>query len=363
MHPPQRTGFAVCVAIVATLALAACDRSSPGTTATEAQEGLRVASFGGSFQETLDRETVQPIARTLGLHARVEAYGGEYDRLDATIRNDTNTYDLVHVETRFLHQGARDQVLAPIDWTTVDRSAFVDGATHPHGVALLAWALVLAWNEDRLPAQVAHPSTWKDLFDTAKYPGPRALRNSPEGNLEMALLADGVPADEIYTGTPEGSMDVERALKKLDTIRDSISWWESGAELEQKLASSAAIAAAWNGRVTHLKHAGKLPLAWTFAGGINQFDWWVIPANSDRKADAMKFLAATAAGAGQAAIAREYGYGPVSQAVLASMPPDLQAETSSAEANAKLGIAFNGKWWAENTKVVTERWNRWRLGD
>ena len=348
-------------ALLVAFGLAACERDSQQAPPPASTRALRFASFGGSFQEALEREYVQPIAEGLQIEAQVEAYGADYDRLVATIRNESNPYDLVHVETRFLHQGARDRLLEPIDWNALDRSAFVDGAADPHGVALLSWSLVLSWNASRLPDPSTPPSTWEDLFDTNRFPGPRALRNSPEGNLELALLADGVPGNQIYTSGPDGSMDVERALNKLGTIRDSISWWETGAELEQKLASSAAIAAAWNGRVAHLKHAGNLPVGWTFTGSINQFDWWVIPINSDKKESAIRFLAATAGGEGQIAIAKEFGYGPVSRSVLAMMPAELRAETPSAEDNARLGVTFDGEWWALNTKVVSARWNRWRL--
>ncbi len=327
-------------------------------TTAAAEPQLRLASFGGSFQETLDNKLVQPIAKKLGIRAVVETYGGEYDRLAATIKNGSNTYDLVHVETRFLIQGGRQGLLAPIDWQIVNRDAFVEGATNEFGVGLLSWSLVLSWNSNRLPPGTPPPASWKDFFDTSKYPGPRALRNTPEGNLEIALLADGVSPDELY----RNGLDVKRALAKLSTIKDMITWWGSGAELEQKLTSSAALAAAWNGRVAHLKHATKAPVGWSYNGSVNQFDWWVIPANAPHKALAMKFLAATAEGTGQLDIAKAFGYGPVAKTALEAMDPALRAETPSAPENARLGVTFDGDWWATHTTEVTAEWNRWRLG-
>lgn len=338
--------------------LAGCGKAkAPG--AGEAQPQLRLASFGGSFQETLDRSVIQPIAKKLGVQAKVDAYGGEYDRLTATIKDGTNPYDLVHVETRFLIQGGAKGLLAPIDWTVVPKSDFVQGATSQYGVGLLSWSLVLAWNTQRLPAGVPPPTTWAGFFNTKKYPGPRALRNTPEGNLEIALLADGVPKADLY----KGGLDVTRALKKLDTLKASITWWSTGAELEQKLTSSAVLAAAWNGRVAHLKHAAKVPVGWTYNGSINQFDWWVVPVNSPHKALAMRFLAATANGTGQLEIAKEFGYGPVAKVALEAMPADLRAETPSAPENSRLGVPFDGAWWAGHITDVMARWNRWRLGE
>ena len=61
-----------------------------------------------------------------------------------------------------------------------------------------------------------------DLFDLQKFPGKRALRKNPFVNLEWALIADGVPTEDVYKvlGTPEG---VDRAFAKLDTHQDRTS--------------------------------------------------------------------------------------------------------------------------------------------
>jgi len=71
-----------------------------------------------------------------------------------------------------------------------------------------------------------------DFFNTKKFPGKRGLRKSPKANLEMALVADGVAAADVYDvlATSEG---VDRAFAKLDSIKDSVVWWESGAQPPQ----------------------------------------------------------------------------------------------------------------------------------
>jgi putative spermidine/putrescine transport system substrate-binding protein len=338
------------------LAAAAISTACGGGTRESDPATLRLASFGGSFQEALDREVVQPIAGELGVSAVVEAYSGEYDRLAATIRNGTNTWDLVHVETVFLEQGRRESLTLPIDWSVVDRSAFVEGAAQSHGIAALAWSLALAWNSTRLPSGVPPPQSWADFFDVKRYPGPRCLRRVPDGNLELALLADGLPPGGVYNG----GLDVARALKKLGTIKPNISWWSSGAELEQKLSSTCALAAAWNGRVLNLKNQGA-PVDLTYAGAIHQYDWWVIPANAPNAAAAQRFLAAFSRATGQVAIARQFGYGPVSRGLLRDIPADLLAVTPSAPENAAAGIQFDGAWWGGAYATVTEQWNQWLI--
>ena len=67
-------------------------------------------------------------------------------------------------------------------------------------------------------------------------------------NLEWALMADGVAPADVYKvlGTDEG---VDRAFKKLDTIKKDIVWWEAGAQGPQLLADGQVVfATSWNGR-------------------------------------------------------------------------------------------------------------------
>lgn len=332
-------------------------RENAGSAAESSKNTLHFASFGGSFQTDLFKMVITPICKEIDAACRIDTYGGEYDHLAATIKNGTNPFDLVHVETRFLIQGGKRGLLTPIDWDEVDGNKLVPGARNPYGVGLLAWSLVLAWNQARIPSGMPPPSSWKDFFDVKKYPGPRAMRKTPEGNIELALLADGVPAKNLY----DKGLDVNRALQKLSTIRPYISWWSSGAELQQKLSNSCIMAAAWNGRVFDLRKAAGVPVDYTYADSINQFDWWVVPANSRHKNLAMKFLSIFVAGQGQAAIAENYGYGPVTSKVLDGIPLKVLNELPSYPANAKEGVSFDGEYWAQNEAAVQEKWNHWLL--
>lgn len=70
------------------------------------------------------------------------------------------------------------------------------------------------------------PSRWSDFWDTAQYPGPRALQDSPRGVLEIALIADGVPAARLYP------LDIDRAFRRLAEIRPYVSlWWTTEGEV------------------------------------------------------------------------------------------------------------------------------------
>ncbi len=74
------------------------------------------------------------------------------------------------------------------------------------------------------------PTTWADYFDTTKYPGKRGMYNGYYA-FTWALLADGVPIDQLFP------LDLERAARKLDTIKDDLVFWETGTQALELLSS------------------------------------------------------------------------------------------------------------------------------
>ncbi len=114
-------------------------------------------------------------------------------------------------------------------------------------VASLYWSSVYAYSATAIPGP--KPTTMADFFDLETFSGRRGMRRAPQVNLEWALIADGVPLDQVYAtlDTPEG---VERAFAKLETIKDEVIWWEAGAQPPQKLADGEMImTTAYNGRI------------------------------------------------------------------------------------------------------------------
>ena len=112
-----------------------------------------------------------------------------------------------------------------------------------HAVGSFYYSFVLGYNKDVLGDKAPKPGP---ICSTpTKFPGKRTFYKwSAPGVLEIALLADGVAADKLYP------LDLDRAFKKLDTIKDDIVWWGGGAQSQQLLASGEApLGLFWNGRV------------------------------------------------------------------------------------------------------------------
>ena len=98
-----------------------------------------------------------------------------------------------------------------------------------------------------------------DFFDLKKFPGNAAYKKTQNRSWKWPLFADGVAPGDIYDllGTPEG---VDRAFAKLDTIKDSVIWWEAGAQPPQLLADGEVVmTTAYNGRMFNAMIAENKP--------------------------------------------------------------------------------------------------------
>ena len=157
------------------------------------------------------------------------------------------------------------------------------------------------------------PTKIADLFDLKKFPGKRALQKDPFVNLEWALIADGVAVKDVYKvlGTPEG---VDRAFKKLDTIKKDVIWWEAGAQPPQLLADgSVVMTSSWNGRIYDAnKNSGKhFEIMWD-AQGLD-WDLWAIPKGDPRWTTPTSSSPLRARPAAQAEQTHWISYGPATR--------------------------------------------------
>ena len=135
----------------------------------------------------------------------------------------------------------------------------------------ITYGVVLAYNTDKTAGKV--PEGWADYFDTTKIPGKRGAWDYSEGGMfEFALMADGVAPKDLYP------LDLARATKKLDTIKDDIVFWKSGAESQELIGSGeVAMSMIWNGRGWSAKNIDKKPVEIQWNQQIVTADYLVVP--------------------------------------------------------------------------------------
>jgi putative spermidine/putrescine transport system substrate-binding protein len=331
--------------------------SSPGS--AQGPEQLVVTSWGGNLQEIQRIVYFQPFVKETGVKLVEDEWGGEMAKLRAMVQSGSPTWDVVEVSDAQLQIGCNEGLLEPIDFSKVGgKDRFVPEAVHECGVGTNASSAIIAYNGDRFPTNP--PTALKDFFDVARYPGPRALRKSPRFNMEMALLADGVPTTDVYKvlGTEEG---VTRAFKKLDQIKPHIKvWFTQWAEAIQLLADGeVAMTMNGNGRVwaAAAKDKKNLKIIWDNQGA--GYDFWSVVKGSKRGDLAMKFIAFASQDRTMTEFTKLFRYGPTLKSVVDRMPPEIGRDMPTATANMKTAYRVSASFWADHNDDYTVRFNAW----
>jgi putative spermidine/putrescine transport system substrate-binding protein len=317
--------------------------------ATAKADNLVFSSWGGTTQDAQRSAWASPFIAKTGTNVLQDG-PTDYGKLKAMVEAGQVTWDVVDVEGDYAAQAGKSGQLEKLDFSIIDKSKLDPRFVTDYSVGSFYYSFVIGCNVD---AVSACPKTWADLFDTAKFPGKRTFYKwSAPGVIEAALLADGVPADKLYP------LDLDRAFKKLDTIKSDIVWWSSGAQSQQLLASAEApFGSIWNGRMTALAASGiKTETSWK--QNITAADSLVVPKGAPNLEAAMKFIALATSADEQAKFAKATGYAPTNIDSAKLMDPEtaktLPDQQTASQVNANMA------YWADNRDAIGKRWYAWQ---
>lgn len=333
---------AVCVFVWAT-------RTNPNSPS----DHLVVVSYGGgAWQETHKSVFINPFKAISGVNADSVSWNAEYSKLKTDVASGRVPWDVVEVTSSIFVLGKRENIFERLD-EPLDMSQFVDGAIDPYGIANVYWATVLAVNGTKYPH--AAPTTWQDFWDVQRFPGARALYDDPRGNLEFALLADGVQARDLYP------LDVDRAFKSLDRIKPSVRvWWNDGSQPIQLLVTGqVAMSSAWNGRLFAARNDTP-NLQWSWDGAAIDLAWWVVPRGSKSLDQAKRFIWYASQPYPLAKQAQVVGYGPSNKESLQYVPNAVQELLPTQATNRARGFTVHADWWADHEVELQKKWMAWK---
>jgi putative spermidine/putrescine transport system substrate-binding protein len=211
------------------------------------------------------------------------------------------------------------------------------------------------------------PTSVCAVFDLEAYPGKRSLEKRPLNNVEWALLCDGVAQEDLYDVLSSDG-GIERALAKLDTIKDQVVWWAAAAESIQLLADGeVVIASSYNGRLFSTIVEQNQPIAMLWDYQVFDLDGWIIPTglSDERLARAKDYLYFATDTQRLADQAKYISYGParLSSAPLvgkhAELGIDMGPHMPTDPENAKHTILYNYEWWADNRDDVDAKFAAW----
>ena len=325
--------------------------TAPGARADE----ITVASGGGVYQDAQRAAFFEPTAKKLGITIN-EATTNGLPEIRVQVQSGSVAWDIANTASEECAIGSKEGLFEPLDRNIVKTDGIDPKLYGSDWTANLYYSTVLAWNTQTV-GDGPKPQTWADFFDTEKFPGDRAIYDHPRGNLEMALLADGVPADKLYP------LDVERAFKKLEQLKPHITvWWSSGAQSAQLLKDGEVdYLQMWNGRaVAAIKDGAHGD--YTFNQGFLMADCFVIPKGAPHKDLAMKALGLFIAPEQQALLPKHIAYGPINAHAFDTgiLTDEEKAKINSAPANAAKQVVIDVAWWGEHGAAMMERWQNFK---
>lgn len=319
--------------------------------AAMAQGTITFTSFGGAFQDAQREALLAPTAEALGITILEDTLTGIAE-VRAQVLAGAVTWDIVDLGLADCAAAQAEGILEPLDYSIISTEGFDPAAYSDAWAGIIYFSTVLAHDADLFGENA--PQSWADFWDVEGFPGARSLRNNPVSTLEIALLADGVPVDEIYP------LDLDRAFAKMEEIRDHIDvWWTSGAQSAQLIADGEVdMISIWNGRLDAVVADG-INAGYTYNQGIASLDCLAIPRGAPNKDLAMQALAMMLAPEQQAQMPQYINYGPTTALAfdMGVITPEQTEISPSAPDNLAVQLITNADYWAENRQHVQERWD------
>lgn len=330
-----------------------------------AAQEMTVVSFGGAYGAAQRTHMIEPYMEASGNTILFEDYSGGIAEIKAQVEAGNILWDVVDIEVIDLERACSEGLLEVIprdilpagdDGTPAMDDFYPEALANECGVGVIFWSTIFAYNSEVFAD--GGPTTVSDVFDTEAFPGPRAFRKRPQVNMEWALMADGVPMDEVYEvlATTEGQ---DRAFAKLDEIRDDIVWFDSWSQAPQLLNDGGAvIAQSANGRIFDAIVSDGRPFTIVWDGQIFDLDVWAIVRGSDNMDMALDFIS-YATGTVPLAGMQDVAYGPTRRSSGPLVDPEVVPNLPSSHLDE--GLKADGIFWADYGETLGERFNEWLL--
>jgi putative spermidine/putrescine transport system substrate-binding protein len=310
---------------------------------------LTFTSDGGAYQEAMTKAWLTPFQKESGITITQDS-PKDYAKLKAMVQSQNVTWDVMTAGDAFGISDADTKLLEPLTQADIPQIADINPKfVWSHRVGHEVYANVIAYRTDVFGGKI--PQGWKDFFDVNNFPGKRGLQQFSGGGIfEFALLGDGVDPKHLYP------LDFERAIAKLDSIKDHIVWWTTGAQSAQLIADKEVVLChMWNGRVYDLQQ-NKTPVAIQWNQNFAQADCLTIPKGASDVAGCKKLISYILDSKNNARLTDYLPYGPtntkatnVNEKIASQLPTD----------HAAVAAYFNDKYRADNAAEIDKKFQDW----
>ncbi len=232
-----------------------------------------------------------------------------------------------------------------IDYNIVPKDSVIPGFAYEYAVASYLFSSIISYDKKALGDNV--PTGWADFWDVEKFPGKRAMYKHIEGTLEAALVADGVPIDQIYP------IDEDRAFAKVKEILPHVIFWNSGSESQQLMRDGETVMGnLWSTRATQLATEEKDRFALDFTGGLLLPASWGVPAKNPGGDKVFEAITRMLDPEVQAKVFAATNLSPSNPAAEQFIPPELIPFNPTSAENVAKQVPVNVQWYIDNQERV-----------
>ena len=325
--------------------------------ATAAQQ-LVVRTPGGAFDEVKKKMVYDPFREATGIE--IVPVASTAAKLLAMFKAGQVDIDVIDTGDDVLLNLEQAGALEPMPYQEFKYTNPDDidpSVRLTHQVGSFVYAFVLGFNTTVYPVG-KEPKNWAEFWDIKAFPGTRTLADMASGapNLEIALIADGVPMDKVYP------IDIERAFNSLSRIRPAVpKFWDTGALAAQMLADKeAAMGVIWSTRVQVAADGGaSLAAQWNQNQILAQA--YGLTKGTRNAAAGVKFIDYSLSPEVQARWLNAYKAVPVNQKAYPQTAPQLLDPATKLPWTKSKGFRDDINWWAANRSKVSEYWSKWVL--
>ncbi|TAM06268.1 MAG: ABC transporter substrate-binding protein [Pusillimonas sp.] len=314
------------------------------------------ASFGGAYNEALDRNFIKPFEKQSGISVRMAA-NTSLAGLKSQVAANAVQWDIAELTGTEYELAIKQGIpLEPLDLSVIRTTNIPEYAVKKFGIKYAFFLEVMAWDRKSISQP---PKTWAEFFDSKRYSGKRSLYTTLSDSmlLEFALLADGVAMKDLYP------LDVDRALRAMGRLKpDQIAWYETNQQVIQQMVSGESkLGMPFTGRV-RIANKGGAAIDYSINEGGATGDYLVVPKGAPNAKNAMKlidFICNDAkAGAG---FMNETHYGLTNLAAIKLLDPNVAREVpTNPELDGKI-FRKDDVWWMENLDAAVQKFRAWQV--
>ncbi|MGE0806678.1 MAG: ABC transporter substrate-binding protein [Burkholderiaceae bacterium] len=276
------------------------------TGAAQAQTTVTFAGFGGPLQEAMVKQMFADAGK-LNIRIR-EDRNGFWAGIKAHLMAKAPGWDLTEIGFARCEQAAQANLIRDIDYGIVDKSKVPVELAQPKYVGVYTFSYGLTYQTKKYGAN--GPKNWVDFFDVQKFPGRRTMIADGLYALEIALIADGVAASEVYKvlRTPAG---LDRAFAKLEKLKPHIAVWyrSSGQAMQLMRDGEVDMGLISNARAQSVVKDGT-PLTFIWDQAFVDTECLMVPHNAQNVKSVMELINSALDTKNQAAFAIASLYGP-----------------------------------------------------